>query len=44
MKKKSVSKKVKSSVYYDEDVSIMLQELSDEYYLLRSRILNMVLR
>jgi Mor family transcriptional regulator len=42
-KKKSV-KKIKSSVYYDSDVSEMLQNLTEKYHLSRNRIHNMVLR
>jgi len=44
MKKKSTDKKIKSSVYYDEDVSSMLQTMMDKYHLPRNRIHNMVLR
>jgi len=41
MKKKSTDKKIKSSVYYDEDVSNMLQTMMDKYHLPRNRIHNM---
>ena len=44
MKKKSNKKTIKSSVYYDEDVSNMLQTMMDKYHLPRNRIHNMVLR
>ena len=44
MKKKKIEKKIKSSVYYDSDVSDMLQKLTEKYHLSRNRIHNMVLR
>ena len=44
MKKKKTEKKIKSSIYYDEDVSDMLQKLTEKYHLPRNRIHNMVLR
>jgi hypothetical protein len=44
MKKKSNKKTIKSSVYYDEDVSKMLQSMMDQHHLPRNRIHNMVLR
>ena len=44
MKKKISGNKIKSSVYYDEDVSNMLQVMMDKYHLPRNRIHNMVLR
>ncbi len=44
MKKKKTEKKIKSSVYYDSDVSDMLQKLTEKYHLSRNRIHNMVLR
>ena len=44
MKKKSTDKKIKSSVYYDEDVSKMLQTMMEQHHLPRNRIHNMVLR
>jgi hypothetical protein len=44
MKKKNTEKKIKSSVYYDKDVSEMLQKLMEKYHLPRNRIHNMVLR
>ena len=44
MKNKSTEKKIKSSVYYDSDVSDMLQKLTEKYHLSRNRIHNMVLR
>ena len=44
MKKESTKKNIKSSVYYDEDVSNMLQVMMDKNHLPRNRIHNMVLR
>ena len=44
MKNKSTEKKIKSSVYYDSDVSDMLLKLTEKYHLSRNRIHNMVLR
>ena len=44
MKKKKTEKKIKSSVYYDSDVSEMLLNLTEKYHLSRNRIHNMVLR
>ena len=44
MKKKNTEKKIKSSVYYDKDVSEMLQKMMEKYHLPRNRIHNMVLR
>ena len=44
MKKKKTEKRIKSSVYYDSDVSDMLQMLTEKYHLSRNRIHNMVLR
>ena len=44
MKKKKTEKKIKSSIYYDGDVSDMLEKLTEEYHLPRNRIHNMVLR
>ena len=44
MKKKKTEKKIKSSVYYDLDVSEMLLKLTEKYHLSRNRIHNMVLR
>ena len=44
MKKKKTEKKIKSSVYYDSDVSDMLQKMMEKYHLPRNRIHNMVLR
>jgi hypothetical protein len=42
--KKKTEKKIKSSVYYDSDVSDMLLKLTEKYHLSRNRIHNMVLR
>jgi hypothetical protein len=44
MKKKKNVKKIKSSVYYDSDVSEMLLKLTEKYHLSKNRIHNMVLR
>ena len=44
MKKKKNVKKIKSSVYYDSDVSEMLLKLTEKYHLSRNKIHNMVLR
>ena len=44
MKKKNTEKKIKSSVYYDKDVSEMLQTMTEKHYLSRNRIHNIVLR
>ena len=44
MKKKKTEMKIKSSVYYDSDVSDMLLKLTEKYHLSRNRIHNMVLR
>ena len=44
MKKKKTEKKIKSSVYYDSDLSEMLLNLTEKYHLSRNRIHNMVLR
>ena len=44
MKKKNTEKKIKSSVYYDKDVSEMLQTMTEKYHLSRNRIHNIVLR
>ena len=44
MKKKVTEKKIKSSVYYDSDVSEMLQTMTEKYHLSRNRIHNIVLR
>ena len=43
MKKKVTEKKIKSSVYYDSDVSEMLQTMTEKYHLSRNRIHNIVL-
>lgn len=43
-KNNSNQKKIKSSIYYDEDVSEMIQSMSDKYHLPKNRIHNMVLR
>ncbi len=44
MKNKVTEKKIKSSVYYDADVSEMLQTMTEKYHLSRNRIHNIVLR
>ena len=44
MKNKVTEKKIKSSVYYDKDVSEMLQTMTEKYHLSQNRIHNIVLR
>ena len=44
MKKKNTEKKIKSSVYYDKDVSEMLQAMTEKQHPSRNRIHNIVLR
>ena len=43
-KEGSKKKNIKSSVYYDEDVSVMLEIACKKYHLSRNRIHNIVLR
>ena len=44
MKKNTTEKKIKSSFYYDKDVSEMLQTMTEKYHLSRNRIHYIVLR